>query len=77
MDHVTVRDFIKHCSDWSAPFEVAKRIFGPDFTPQQCVRVTKGLNAMRSLKMAEFHKGNNTYKCCAPDLPRPNTRSEK
>ena len=56
-------DYLACCSDWSAPFEVAKRMFGNDYTPDDLVKVTRGLKSMRSLKCADYHKGNNTYRC--------------
>lgn len=60
---VSVADFLKHCSDWSAPFEVASRIYGQSFTPNQLRRTKRGLIAMRLLGMADHHKGNDTYRC--------------
>jgi hypothetical protein len=62
-------DFVACCSDWSAPLEVAARMFGDKYTPDDLRRAERGLKSMRGLKCAEYHKGNNTYKCFPAPTP--------
>ena len=76
---MSVKDFLVNCSDWSGPREVAERICGPDYTPDELRKVINGLKAMRGLRMAEYHKGNNTYRCYPPELiaiPSPTRETE-
>jgi len=62
---VTIADYLLHCADWSAPFEVAQRI-KPDYTRKELFQIERGLRSMKNLGAAEYHAGNNTYRCFMP-----------
>ncbi len=54
------REILEHCSDWSAPFEIANRRHAATGEPTElCENV---LGRLRNLGFVECHRGNWTFR---------------